>query len=107
MKETTKLIKKLEKITGKRVIFQEFREIPDEIVLSNDKIEDLARRAFFLTLSRTAVKELYKKHFTSLLQASNVIADENKVKVYIDKYKDKIMSYYDKITTEKDVLIKQ
>ncbi len=105
MKEKQKLIEKLEKITGKRVIFQEFREIPDEITLSNDKIEDLARRAFFLTISRTAVKELYKKHFTSLLQASNVIRDEKKVNEYIKKYQDKIFDFYDRITTERDLLI--
>ena len=103
MKEA-KLIEKLEKITGKRVIFQEFNEIPEEVSLSNDQVENLARRAFFLTLSRTAVKELYKKHFESLLQASNSISDNIKIKTYMQKYNNKIMDYFDRMIIEKNIL---
>jgi predicted secreted protein len=99
------LIKKLEDLSGKRVILEEISLIPTEFILTNDQIENLARRAFLLTLHRTAVKEVYKNHFAALLQASNIISDPQKINEVVKKYYKKIMDYYDRITTEKDLLI--
>jgi len=95
-----KLIEQLEKLTGKKVILED-----ESVSLSKEQIENLAKRAFILTLNRTAVKEVYKKHFAALLQGSNVIPEKEIAVALLKKHNSKIMELYDKFTIEKDLLI--
>jgi hypothetical protein len=97
------LIEQLEKLTNKKVILKE-EEILEEVNLDKSKLENLARRAFMMTLSRQAVKNVYLQHFTTLLQAVEE-KDQSKINQIITKYKSKILDLYDNFTVEKDLLL--
>lgn len=103
MSEVKILIEQLERLTNKKVILKE-EEISEEINLDKSKLEGLARRAFIMTLSRQAVKNVYLQHFTTLLQAMEE-KDQSKVNKIMEKYKSKILDLYDNFTIEKDLLL--
>lgn len=102
MSEVKVLTERLEKLTGKKVIFKE--EDSPEIILEKSQLENLARRAFTMTLSREAVKQVYLQHFTTLLQATRE-KDVSKVNEIMKKYKSKILDLYENFTLEKDLLL--
>jgi hypothetical protein len=103
MSKVKVLIEQLERLTNKKVILKE-EEIPEEINLDKSKLENLARRAFMMTLSRQAVKNVYLQHFTTLLQAVEE-KDQSKVNKIMEKYKSKVLDLYDNFTVEKDLLL--
>jgi len=96
-------IRELKKLTNKKVILKE-EEFPSEMSLDKNILDNLAKRAFMMTLYRESVKQVYLGHFATLLQAT-LEKDPSKVNKIMKKYKIKILNLYENFAIEKDLLL--